>query len=149
MCQKIGIKFVRQVDCRCNNPKGALEAWLPIKQKRIIGDGNCFFRSLSFIICGDESSHDIMRGLIVSHMIGTLHSTLKHIYNDETLGNKRLGDWSTDAEVFGAASFLNVSIHVYSAHLKLWQTFSTAVHSEINLYIILECGHFEPVLSLM
>jgi hypothetical protein len=149
VCGMLQIKFIREVKYLLSNTAGScLQGWLPQKQKRIVGDGNCFYRSLSFIVCGDEQNHEIMRALVVSHMNGPFDKKLKEIYSKELLANHQLREWSTDAEVFGAASLLDVNIHVFVSYLKLWQTFTVTKSDKTSLYILLECGHFEPIVSL-
>ena len=45
-------------------------------RKRMQGDGNCLFRSLSYIITGSEEQHFQIRTAIVSHM-----RTIPHLLN--------------------------------------------------------------------
>ena len=74
----------------------------PDKVKQIIGDANCFFRSLSFLISGDEQQHALVRALVVSLITGSMDDELKKIYVNwlESGDFEKLGDWATDAEVY-------------------------------------------------
>ncbi|XP_078603694.1 uncharacterized protein LOC144877593 isoform X2 [Branchiostoma floridae x Branchiostoma japonicum] len=40
----------------------------PISPIRIIGDGNCFYRAISYLICGTQEYHDVLRQLTVEYM---------------------------------------------------------------------------------
>ena len=42
--------------------------------KRIMGDSNCLFRSLAYIITGSEDQHMAIRTAILEHMIDIAHS---------------------------------------------------------------------------
>ena len=62
-------------------------------------------------------------------------------------------EWATGADVMGAAAFLKTPISVYMTHWKEWQHFRPAGDLRENtpvscIYLKLECGHFEPVLSV-
>ena len=43
-----------------------------------MGDGNCLFRSLSYIITGSEDQHFSLRIAIVQHMLSIPHMLLGH-----------------------------------------------------------------------
>ena len=60
------------------------ENWTPLTCKSIMGDGNCLFRSLSFIITGSEDQHLLLQGAIVRHMREVIGELLweNHIYPD-------------------------------------------------------------------
>ena len=44
----------------------------------IIGDGNCLFRSIAFLVCGDQDKHKKYRRLVVKHM--KLHKHISKIF---------------------------------------------------------------------
>ena len=46
--------------------------------KRIVGDGNCLFRSLCYIITGSEEQHLALRAAIVHHMLSVPHMFVGH-----------------------------------------------------------------------
>jgi hypothetical protein len=88
---------------------------------------------LCFFVTGSEQNHDMIRALVLSHMQGPYDATLKSMYLND-VGGTKIGDWATDAEVYGAASMLNVNIHVYGANLKLWHLF-VSLTSVILIYL--------------
>ena len=92
--------------------------------KRIRGDGNCLFRSLSYVITGAESQHHAIRSIIVMHMYSIGNNLMCNYINSQiypSLGhyiesNKMYenGIWGTDVEMVTLAHLLNTSIYVYS-----------------------------------
>lgn len=47
--------------------------------EKIVGDGNCMFRSLSYVLTGSESQHAAVRAQIVMHMKTIAPLMLEHI----------------------------------------------------------------------
>ncbi|XP_065664824.1 putative uncharacterized protein DDB_G0282133 [Hydra vulgaris] len=91
----------------------------PLGVHRVKGDGNCFFRAVSFIITGNEDDHESIRGKIVNHMCNEIQDEMTgylnmpiraHICKTKMLEN---ATWATDAEIIGCASFMQVDIQVY------------------------------------
>ena len=57
----------------------------PNRFKRIGGDGNCLFRTFSFILTGSENQHMAVREAILDHMVRTAHLLLfQHIRSSHT-----------------------------------------------------------------
>ena len=75
--------------------------------RRIIGDGNCLFRSFSFIVTGSEVHHMEIRQSILCHMIGIADLLLGHHINGyqdiyEYIQETRMdqfSSWGTDVEM--------------------------------------------------
>ena len=65
-CNLIGLQFVSRCDldgCGPNVP------WTrPRRVRHILGDGNCLFHSLSYIITGTESQHLQVREALLNHL---------------------------------------------------------------------------------
>ncbi len=76
----------------------------PTNFKRIVGDGNCLFRSFSLILTGSEEQHLAIRGAIIQHMrtIGDAiwpHQIAPLLRQIQNLGEVHLvGSVYTDAE---------------------------------------------------
>ena len=98
----------------------------PVTFRRILGDGNCLFRALSFIITGSEEQHMLVRQAIVAHM-RSLGQVLweHHIYPDVAYRNgmehylsetcmERSGAWGTQVEIIALANLLNIPIYTVS-----------------------------------
>ena len=54
----------------------------PVSIKRIIGDSNCFYRSIAFAITGSQRQHLAVRQAIVNHML---------VVGDVLTGNSSIG----------------------------------------------------------
>ena len=75
--------------------------------RTIIGDGNCLFRSFSFIVTGSEVHHMEIRQSILCHMIGIADLLLGHHINGyqdiyEYIQETRMDQfsyWGTDVEM--------------------------------------------------
>ncbi|XP_033759037.1 uncharacterized protein LOC117341293 [Pecten maximus] len=84
----------------------------------IRGDGNCFFRALSKVIYGDESCHGEVRQAMVDIMEKFPKDFEQFIDNpsiqDHFKEMRKDGVWATQAEIYGAASFLQRDIYVLS-----------------------------------
>ena len=53
----------------------------PNRLKSIEGDGNCLFRTFSFILTGSENQHMTVRHAILDHMVRIAHLLLFHLIN--------------------------------------------------------------------
>ncbi|XP_023932797.1 uncharacterized protein LOC112042458 [Lingula anatina] len=106
----------------------------PRQLKKVIGDGNCFFRSLSFAITGSDmlydNDHIILRNNIVSHMKQLEYAFASSMLgdNDSTSANyiRRTGMdsenvWGTETEILAAAHLLQTDIYVYSKPGDSWK----------------------------
>ena len=115
--------------------------------KRIGGDGNCLFRSFSYIVTGSEEHHMEIRQSILLHMIeisGLLMGHHINSVNTEQDNGKRSttstnvgryrdiyhyirdtkmdrnGSWGTDVEILTFAHLLQTPIFTYSVTHKSW-----------------------------
>lgn len=73
----------------------------PLEKVKIVGDGNCLFRALLYVITGSQSYHEQVRSKIIEHMemIATylkphLNCSLNHYLQNSRMRN--LGTWGTD-----------------------------------------------------
>jgi len=92
---------------------------VPRRYHRTKGDGNCFFRAISYILAGNEELHTVFRDAVVKHMRvlsnkmeNYLQKNISRYLNDS--GMCMDGVLATDAEILGAASLLGTDIVVYS-----------------------------------
>ena len=127
---------------------------------RIVSDGNCFFRTLSYFFCGDQSiKHKEIRKMI-TQFIKNYKNDFCELFtsNDIELAIKRKdGDWADDIEIRAAATLFNANINVYSYRYKLWVTYSPIGNlpslrndiPKVNIFIDHTSGvHFQPVLEI-
>ena len=103
----------------------------PTKIVPIIGDGNCLFRSFSYVITGRQTYHNLLRQKIVDHM-QTIENVLQpHIKSSvvDYLARSQMrsnGIWGTDVDILTATCLLNTDIYVYAKYGRTfkWSRFS-------------------------
>nr|XP_047127156.1 uncharacterized protein LOC124808083 [Hydra vulgaris] len=127
---------------------------------RIKGDGNCFFRAVSFIITGSEDEHKQIRDKVVNHMCNQIHDEMTgylsmpiqtHICKTRMLED---ATWATDAEIIGCASFMEVDIQVYSKYGEKtkWMIYPCSLRlnklSDYSIFLDNSTGfHFDVVIN--
>jgi hypothetical protein len=137
------------------------ELHAPRRLHRTKGDGNCFFRCISYLLTGSEEQYIAVRDLVVSHMSSkTVEQKLRTYANEdmgEYLSRSRMedaGTWATDVEIVATANLLGCDIDVYTqvGSSKRWMrypaTFSLQETSEVGFYIENSSDHFNVVLSV-
>ena len=133
---------------------------------RILGDGNCFFRALAFVITGSQDEHQELRTMTTTymqHMAGILSCYLDaHETMDEYLARTdihSLSVWATEVEIFAASNMLQTPILVfYKSGLTCtykWLLFSPhhcedsgivgTIHSNESIYLVNISNHYEPI----
>lgn len=126
-------------------------------------DGNCYFRAISYIICGSESQHMMLRRSIINHMktpsVARKIADYLGIPNVSTyISSSKMemsSVWATEVEIFATASLLKCDINVYSVYSSSsmeWQLYPASFNlNETTTETILlqnSENHFEPVISL-
>ena len=123
------------------------------------GDGNCFFRAVSYIITGSECQHKAVRDLVVQHMQTSDHlETYFNQHMGEYLSSSNMsqyGVWATDTELLGCASLLNCDIIVYAQSASSgfkWLRYPASLSlddpSPNCLLLINRSEHFNVVVTL-
>ena len=84
------------------------------KRKIIAGDGNCFYRSLSYILYGHQDSHGHLRGQLAD-LVQLNPATFQTFVwqgnvQDHARHMREEGRWATQVEIAAAASYLGVPI---------------------------------------
>ena len=51
----------------------------PLKLYRIVGDGNCLFRAVSYVKTGRQNYQSVVEGKIVQHMRPNKHALFAHM----------------------------------------------------------------------
>ena len=83
-CAILGLKFVRYNGASPGGPTVSLGSASRDKTKRIIGDGNCMFSSLSYIVTGCPRQHKEIRKIIVEYMPSIYHILISRALVDYT-----------------------------------------------------------------
>ena len=170
-CQSMGLIFVGPNGVTPGGPTIPLTP--PVKTVPIIGDGNCLFRAISYLITGSQQQHMSIRQASVCHMreiedllfrTGTL---LRSVYEggiDDYIASSEIdcaGAWGSDVEMLTLAHLLNTPIYSYVEGIVDWtrynpslrnlesvQTLQDNVETAMGIYIRHRSNHFDVVKSL-
>lgn len=91
---------------------------VPSSVHRIVGDGNCLFRAVSYVVSGSKERHKVLRKFAVAQMydIGRKFNRIAGQnatdYMKQTKMNE-LGVWGTDVEIFALSAVLKTGIFVF------------------------------------
>ena len=135
----------------------------PLELKTIIGDGNCFYRSISYAICNFEDNHMDIRVAVVDFLttnsdifVGYLgrnfSSVLQYAKSQRIM---EYGIWASEIEILVTANLLETDIYIYDEELKCWHIFcgNKAKMGEVTtnrgIYLNHTGGiHYDVVLSV-
>ena len=98
------------------------------------GDGNCFFRCISYALTGDESSHLSLHDIVVNHMLD-LGNKVEDYLNENVSGYlaatsmARNGVWATDA----VQTVTNTRGHLLFSNDSTGSQLNLAVSSKLPL----------------
>ena len=92
--------------------------------KTVDGDGNCFFRSISYLLLGSEAKHDIVKSAECNYIFQSdnWYKLKTYIDGDITSGEDYLhksemhvwGKWATHVEIFALAQLTGKDVCVYT-----------------------------------
>ena len=133
----------------------------PSYERKIVGDGNCFFRAISFSVTNSEDYHHVMRSAVCTHLNqnqelfkaflrDNVWSVENHLLSSKMSEN---GTWATEVEIFAMAHLLNVEIYTYTnGH---WLRFSpndvdSCMQSTVGAIYLSHCGqnHYNVVVTV-
>lgn len=126
------------------NPADAYLAQQGRKRKLIIGDGNCFFRAVSWVIHGTQDNHQMIRQSLVTFVQANRHVfeafVMKGTFEQHVSTMQREGAWGTQVEMCAAACYFQVPFYLCSPHpaskTYRWLLFESLdrarFHSEVN-----------------
>ena len=102
-----------------SNPMSVLTirlARLGLKPVNIVGDGNCFFRSVSHQIYHTETHHAQIRALAIQHLINSpehfIESNTDQSWMQYLQNMSRLGTWADHIIIQAVANSHNLRIHI-------------------------------------
>jgi len=115
----------------------------------ILGDGNCLFRSIAFLVCGDQEKHERYRRLAVQYIIvnkNNFKDFLEESYDgDIDQYCKKMsqnGTWGGHLEVYALSSVLDQCFGIYNENKEL-QIIKGKNSSDMNiLYLAFERAKF-------
>ena len=134
------------------------------KTGTVIGDGNCFYRTLSYIIFGHEHFFTQFRKSIVHYLkfnpdqkhFGLLIEEADNVQDYvKNNGHENDGVWATDTEIFTTSAYLNCNIVIYNSSERAdrqWpvfclSNFPTFDASLKTIFIHMKNNnHYEPII---
>lgn len=91
----------------------------PMMIRRVIGDGNCFFRCISRIVTGKQKYYSLFRSLVMEFMrshvrgFGKIFDVKSHLVDSQMYANRT---WATECEIFAVATMLQTTINIFTQH---------------------------------
>lgn len=110
-------RFHQNTEVRNPHPANRANALLSTEPKGVInmrGDGNCFFRAVSYALTGSQMQHERVRQNVVQWMKRN-DDTLNNHFGSGYLDDSRMsenGIWATEVEILVTAAFLETDIQV-------------------------------------
>ncbi|XP_071476043.1 uncharacterized protein [Diadema antillarum] len=135
----------------------------PLTIYRITGDGNCFYRAISYVTCGKEDSHRDVRKAVVKHILQNKQdyvSLLRSGYTDivKYIAKERVfnnGTWATELEIMALSNLLDTDVLIYEENCSKWNLFGASklqfgiVTSQRGIYLQHTNGnHYDVVESV-
>ena len=136
--------------------------------KDIDGDGNCMFRSFSYVITGSQAQHMAVRQAILDHMVAISHLLYAHQYDlfagyssvQEYIEHTKMNQnetWGSDIEIITLSHLINTCIFTYSTQDQNWYRFSPhsvdrTLPDDITqraMYLRYLPGHYDVVLRTL
>ncbi|XP_071944760.1 uncharacterized protein [Antedon mediterranea] len=123
----------------------------PTATKKITGDGNCFYRTIAYLISGTERNHSVFRKANVKHMLETndrfkctldtqIYKSVKQYVFMNKLMNS--GTWACDTDIISMANMLDRDIYAYNDQTEQWQIFCArkpGYYNEITTERVMKC----------
>lgn len=130
----------------------------PIKTVAMRGDGNCLFRTLSYIVFGVQNFHSVVRDTLVSFMKEN-QNIMRHATREpvkQYLQSSKMETdetWGTEVEIFAFATITTTTVYVYSMYGKErkwleYKPLSGNPTSRKAVFIENTSDHFVPVLDV-
>lgn len=155
LCENLQIPFIAD-----NIPQAVsiAAAGEPLRCQGISGDGNCFFRAVSFYLSGSDHAHDRMRLEMCKHIMQNQAMFQKLLRSNQCFQSYvkdmgTFGSWATEVEVIAMSHMLNIPIFTYedsqwskySGKLidKTWSSLDGAIYlNHVNR------NHYDVVVSV-
>lgn len=173
-CNRMGLQFREVFQCQRGGTNVILTRPNSATLHNVGGDGNCLFRSLSYVITGSEQQHLEVRTALVSYMLSIEsflvgygddgnynylqpfgHTTVQS-YIDST-GMNRAGTWGSELEMMCLSHMLNTVVYSFGAGNNNWEVFAynfidrtlTCDYTQKSIYLWFSSSHFKVVTSVI
>ena len=124
-------------------------------------DGNCFFRSISYLLLGSKAKHDVVKNAVCNYIIQpeNWYKLKVYIDGDITSGEEYVrksemhvwGKWATHVELFALAQLTSKDVCVYTLdHWIRYPASGTSKRPTKNAFYLANPNnvHFNPVLGV-
>ena len=103
-----------------NGLPGGPDIWMSTDfYSQSIGNGNCFFRTLSYFLPGAQKEHQRLRALLCQFLHAN-NEQFNAIANQKdyviTSKASQLEEYATEVEIFASATFLGIQIWTFSPY---------------------------------
>ena len=147
-CTILGLNFVAFNRMTPGGPHVVLDSTDRSKTKRIVGDDNCMFHALTYIITGSEAQHMELRQIILQYMpyvgdyllrgfIQNTSSVEEYIRSNHL---QNVGTWGTDVEML-----LNTAIFSYEESVGRWRRYALGVIERAQAW---PCTYILPLIIM-
>ncbi|XP_078333990.1 uncharacterized protein LOC111105212 [Crassostrea virginica] len=158
LCQKLNVPYIRYSTDMLSSQQTLSK---PSSEKKIVGDGNCFFRAMSFSVTNTEDYYYVMRNAVCTHLNqnqelfkpflrDNVKSVKNHLLSSRMSEN---GTWATEVEILAMAHLLNVEIYTYTR--SNWLRFSpsdvdSSTQGIVGAIYLNHCGenHYNVVVAV-
>ena len=125
------------------------------------GDGNCFFRYISYLLLGSEAKCVVVRNAVCNYIIQSENWYKLKVYIDGDIANGEeymrksemhvWGKWATHVELFALAQLTSKDVCVYTLdHWMRYPASGTSKRPTKNAFYLANHNnvHFDPVLGV-
>lgn len=129
----------------------------PSKVKQIEGNGNCFFRAISYCVAQSEHFHLEIRKLVCNYLLQNQNffksylrpgdnSVQSHLLSTQMI---REGAWATEIEILAVSHILKLDIYTYSDNCWLKYSAESTHQRKGSIYLDhKDENHYNVVLSI-
>lgn len=125
LCNVLAIPYT-QKSRNCATPTRLLGK--PCLSAQIIGDGNCFFRAVSYSLTSTENHYHKVRSAVCKHLLENKDDFVTFLRSNDVSVESHVssmmhdGNWATELEILALVHMLSVDIFTYSE--SRWIKFS-------------------------
>lgn len=97
--------------------------YIPTLRKSVVGDGNCWYRAVSYLVFGDESRYADIR-VQVSRFMEVNAAKLNERNGENYVENSQVAIdqvWATDAEISATSTMLRTKIYLHAENGGKWR----------------------------